>query len=129
MFRDKYQEDRRVPTIAVDLISESKGSHFTNIFDFGEGLLTTALEASDEIILKGTSGVIHVPIPIPKEFRTLDFTLSSEQIQQLYNIGYRAADLCLAENTQLRRFSDLPHGEAQQKNLVRKTPVDFSNTL
>ena len=84
--------DSRISTFAFDLVSEeaskSKTPNNIHLYEFCQRLVNTSLEASD-ILLRSISGnVIYVPITIPSDISTLDFGISKEDRQRLFDAGF-----------------------------------------
>ena len=89
-----FERERRalgIPVIAFDLVPEASNNQIEHLGHFCNALTTTALEATDILLRKLLTGIHHVPVPIPASIRTLDFSLTSEQRLQLFQIGKQSA--------------------------------------
>lgn len=126
----KEQRVTKYPLLAFDLISEEMVSDFdNNILDITKNILSTALEASDDILLNLASGVVHVPVGIPRDVDTLDFNIDSQKIENLFQAGYEKT------MTRLQALKRLEHskeaGEEIQKQLwgIHGSPSLFEPVL
>jgi NTE family protein len=52
-------------------------------------MLATALEASDGLIENLIKNIYYIPIKLPKDIGTLDFEISKENRERLFDRGYR----------------------------------------
>jgi NTE family protein len=92
-------EERKVnnyPVIALDLVvGNNTSSDFSlNKSDYGllkfiPDMLATALEASDGLIENLIKNIYYIPIKLPKDIGTLDFEISKENRERLFDRGYR----------------------------------------
>ena len=90
LFEDERKKNR-LPVIAFDLTSSRKATAGDYSFrHFCGDMLTTALESGDILLEKVITGISHVRIAIPDTIDTLDFSISKEQRQQLFNAGVAA---------------------------------------
>jgi NTE family protein len=87
-----FEEERRsnsVPVMAFDLeASKTTALASYGVRQFCGDLLATALESGDVMMREALSGVYHVRIAIPEGIDTLDFSLSRERRDALFNAGY-----------------------------------------
>ena len=51
-------------------------------------MVSTALDAGDELLRKVLKDVIHVPIRIPNKFDVLDFKIGLDGRREVFNLGY-----------------------------------------
>lgn len=89
-----FEEERkktRLPVVAFDLTSSRKatGKKY-GLRGFCGDVLATALESGDLLLQKVISGIYHVRIPVPDSIDTLDFTISKQQREELFNAGVAA---------------------------------------
>jgi NTE family protein len=87
---EKEFRTTRVPAFAFDLVLAPTAAP-TN-YDIGRycgDLLATALEASDELLRVVLQGVHHVPVRTPPGIATLNFRLSRDDRQRLFDAGYQ----------------------------------------
>lgn len=96
LFIEEFR-NQRIPTFAFDLITPLRDFFPPYALDrYLNDLLTTALEAGDELLRHVSDGVVHVPIEVPKGINTLDFGISRSQRKALYDAGYQQAASFLA---------------------------------
>ena len=94
-----FEEERKVnnyPVLALDLVvGNNTSSDFSlNKSDYGllkfiPDMLATALEASDGLIENLIKNIYYIPIKLPKDIGTLDFEISKENRERLFDRGYR----------------------------------------
>ncbi len=89
LFHDEQQRTRH-PVFAFDLTSEASPEAATNydLKRFLKDMVSTALDAGDELLRKVLKDVIHVPIRIPNKFDVLDFKIGLDGRRKLFNLGY-----------------------------------------
>ena len=85
-------ERSRTPIIAFDLIPGSDNPYREpyRLSQYCMDMINTSLESTDFLLRERIPGVIRVPVPIPSSFNTLDFSISREDRQNLYNIGVKS---------------------------------------
>jgi NTE family protein len=116
LFESEYKETR-IPAFAFDLIAPSSTTSGTyHLGHFGNDLLSTALEASDELMRRVLRGVHYVPVHTPLGIDTLDFNLPKDKRKLLFDTGYRAAEEFLANFVPLQRVKMA--GDQLQKQLM-----------
>jgi NTE family protein len=94
-----FEEERKInnyPVIALDLVVENNtSSDFSlNKSDYGllkfiPDMLATVLEASDGLIENLIKNIYYIPIKLPKDIGTLDFEISKENRDRLFDRGYQ----------------------------------------
>ncbi len=107
----------RVPAFAFDLVSAPTAAP-TN-YDLGRycgDLLSTALEASDELLRVVLQGVYHVPVRTPPGIETLNFRLSKEDRQRLFDAGHQETTTFLNGFAPIQRVKQAGY---QLKELLR----------
>jgi NTE family protein len=85
-----YRERRstNVPVIAFDVLSAPEAPpHTYGISHYLGDMTATALESSESLLWEIVEGVYHVAIDAPAGIHTLDFELSQEDRQRLYDQG------------------------------------------
>ena len=129
--------EKRIPTFAFDLISE-ESSHpplsKVGLWDFSKRLINTSLEASDVLLRSISGNVIYVPISVSSEISTLDFWISKDQRQALFNQGFEQASSFLtsldilkssrAEGLKIKKQIQAQHGGPKRYDHVLKAVVD-----
>ena len=89
LFHKEYQQTG-FPVFAFDLTPEDVDPPSgLSLKDYLLGLVSTALDAGDELMRVVLSDVVHVPIPIPARFSSLDFQMDRRRRADLFNIGFR----------------------------------------
>lgn len=106
---------KRLPIYAFDLITDDKNASrkkktSNNIFSHTWRLFNALLDASTEIISEEV-GCITVPVIIPSEINTLNFNLSIEKVNELYESGKDSAEKFFMshEMTKLAAKANTPH--------------------
>jgi NTE family protein len=96
LFHREYQQTG-FPVFAFDLTTEDVDSPaILSLKDYLLGLVSTALDAGDELMRAVLSDVVHVPIPIPARFSSLDFRMDRQRRAELFNIGFRESARALS---------------------------------
>ncbi|GAB1539992.1 hypothetical protein NUACC21_26610 [Scytonema sp. NUACC21] len=99
---EKERSINRKPVIAFDLCnSEDISPAQPNKYQLGEFLgdmLATVLESSDDLLRQVIDNIYHVPIPLPQDIGTLDFSIDKEKRERLFDRGYRKASEFIATN-------------------------------
>lgn len=105
---DKESSETRFPTLAFDLVQDSR-RNIASITDLMRESFFTCLEASDVLIRDLTTSVYHIPVRIPKAVSTLDFKINADAKTALFDTGYRQTDefLSALEPLSLARGSAL----------------------
>jgi len=103
-----FEEERKInnyPVIALDLVVENNtASDFSrNKSDYGllkfiPDMLATVLEASDGLIENLIKNIYYIPIKLPKDIGTLDFEISKENRDRLFDRGYQNVSSYLNTN-------------------------------
>ncbi len=78
------------PIVAFDLVS-SRDAPYREPYSFGQfcmDMVNTSLESADFLLRERIPGVIRVPVLIPSRFNALDFSITREDRQNLYNLGF-----------------------------------------
>ena len=81
----------RLPVIAFDLISSpvpKEDTYKYGIRQFCRDMLATVLEAGDHLLRTVIPGIYWIPIFLPNDIDTLDFSLSSADRDRLFMKGY-----------------------------------------
>ncbi|MDJ0660291.1 MAG: patatin-like phospholipase family protein [Crocosphaera sp.] len=94
-----FEEERTVnnyPVIALDLVVDGNNqSDFSSeqnnygLLEFIPDMLGTVLESSDDLIENLIKNIYYIAIKLPKEIDTLDFEISKENRERLFDRGYR----------------------------------------
>jgi NTE family protein len=115
LFAQEYQRDR-TPALAFDLTApRGPGGESYSIGQYGNDLLSTALEASDKLMRRVLRGVYYIPVKTPTGIRTLDFDLSRDDRKRLFDAGYKATMDSLENLEPLKRVKMA--GDQLQKQL------------
>jgi NTE family protein len=115
LFAEDYRQTR-IPALAFDLSAPPGLAGETySVGQYGNDLLSTALEASDELLRRVLRGVHYIPVVTPPGIRTLDFGLSRDDRKRLFDAGYNATTASLANLEPLKRVKMA--GEELQKQL------------
>ena len=102
------------PILAFDLVA-NPGPPGGSLVQLVGDVLSTALEAADEIIHSLGAGVIPISIPVPAHISTLKFDLTPGEINELYSAGLEATNKFLGEWPRLERSREA--GEEIQRQL------------
>jgi NTE family protein len=90
-----FEEERRqnrLPVVAFDLVLSPDTSARTWSFgNFCGRMLSTALEAGDQLMRKAVEGLYYIPITVPAGINTLDFSIDETKRAALFDRGYREA--------------------------------------
>lgn len=107
LFHDE-QRRTKCPVFAFDLTSDgtSQETGSYNFKRFLKDMISTALDAGDELLRAVLKDVIHVPIRIPDRFDVLDFKINRERRQELFKLGYDQTDKFLEKLEVLNLFKD-----------------------
>jgi NTE family protein len=118
LFHREYQQTG-FPVFAFDLTAEDGDPPTTlSLKDYLLGLVSTALDAGDELMRVVLSDVVHVPIPIPSRFSSLDFQMTREQRRELFLVGFREATRRLGQ-LEFLKIIKTAGGELQKRLQVR----------
>jgi NTE family protein len=93
---EKAEEKKALET------SSSGGAASSSLKSFMKNLASTALDSGDELMRSVLKGVEYIPIKVPKRFDVLDFHMSREKREELFNLGYTRAGKKLNEVTALK---------------------------
>lgn len=94
--------DTRLTTLAFDLVSNSSENTPNGLLQLTRLVLATSLSASDVLLREVAERVIHVPVEIPGGIGTFDIDLAPNEIENLFDRGFRAAAERLGEHPPLR---------------------------
>lgn len=124
LFAEEYRQTR-TPALAFDLTApQGPGGAAYDLGQYGSDLLSTALEASDELLRKVLRGVHYIPVQTPPGIRTLDFGVSRDDRKRLFDAGHQATTEALANLEPLKRVKMA--GDQLQKQLwVEFGPPQF----
>ena len=84
-----FAEERELtqyPVLAFDLVASSEEDLHPSVRTLND-LLSTALEAGNELMVAEAPGVWRIPIPVPPGITTLKFDLSPDEIEALFRAG------------------------------------------
>ncbi|WP_107671046.1 patatin-like phospholipase family protein [Cyanothece sp. BG0011] len=103
-----FQEERKVnnyPVIALDLVVDdnNQSNHSLDQSNYGllkfiPDMLETVLEASDNLIETLIKNIYYISIKLPKDIGTLDFEISKQDRERLFDRGYRDVSSYLNKN-------------------------------
>jgi NTE family protein len=124
LFTEEYRQTR-IPALAFDLSALSgPGGESYDLGQYGSDLLSTALEASDELLRQVLRGVYYIPVQTPPGIGTLDFDLSRDHRKRLFDAGHKATTESLTQLEPLKRAKMA--GDQLQKQLwVEFGPPQF----
>jgi NTE family protein len=89
LFHNEYRKTG-FPVFAFDLTAEETDPpEQYGLKDFVGDMMSTALDAGDELLREVVKEVIHVPVPIPDRFDVLNFRISASERGELFGIGYQ----------------------------------------
>lgn len=129
LFRREY-EQTRLPTFAFDLIPAANTEVARpGLFGYARDMLQTALQATDQLVLSMHDAVIHIPIEVPREIDTLDFHVSADQRQALYNAGYAATACFLSKFQPLQLLKAADHELRKELMAVYGDPDAYAAVL
>jgi NTE family protein len=124
----KEQQRTGYPVFAFDLTyadetppGKVKERPRLDLKGFGRSILSTALDAGDELMRSVLKGVIHVEVPIPDEFDFLDFRMDKVKRQRLFDIGYRKTNTFLGR-LELLKIARQAGDELQRSLQARHGP-------
>jgi NTE family protein len=90
LFHEEYGRTGH-PVFAFDLTAEEADPPEPYpLSDYLKDMVSTAIDAGDELMRDALRDVIHVPVPVPARFDVLNFRITRDERGQLFNIGYRA---------------------------------------
>ena len=91
LFVEEYRRQKYF-TLAFDLIETGLGTASDDyaMFPFILDMINTAITAGDELIRTVSDGVLHVPVPLRMKVSPINFNLTREVRQGLYDSGYAA---------------------------------------
>lgn len=107
------QRQTKLPVFAFDLVSQSGPPKSPFELDrFMRDMISTALDAGDELIRQVLVNIIHVPIEIPEDFDVLDFKMDQSRREELFRKGYDQVSLFLDNSCEpfriARQVKDIP---------------------
>jgi NTE family protein len=103
LFAEEYRQTR-TPALAFDLSAPpGPGGESYNLGQYGNDLLATSLEASDDLLRRVLRGVYYIPVETPPGIGTLDFGLSRDDRKRLFDAGHKATTDQLANLEPLKR--------------------------
>lgn len=99
-----FQKERisdQLPVVAFDLVAPRREAPLPYGFgNFCGDMMATALESGEHLILDIMTGVHHIRVRIPEGIETLDFNISREKREQLFDIGELATYSYFAKQPQ-----------------------------
>jgi NTE family protein len=124
LFAEEYRQTR-TPALAFDLRAPTgAGGKTYDFWDYGDDLLSTTLEASDDLLRQVLRGVHYIPVETPPGISTLNFGLPRDDRKRLFDAGLKGATDFLANFEPLKRVKMA--GEQLQKQLwVEYGPPQF----
>src|SRR5262245_8660525 len=121
LFDEEYQQTG-IPALAFDLVaSPGQAPLGYGLPHLGNDMMSTALEASDELLRGVLRGVHHVPVVTPSGIDTLTFALSKADRKRLFDAGYSAAGNFLSNFAPLLRVRMAGNQLKQQLQAERGT--------
>lgn len=88
LFHEEYRATG-YPVFAFDLTSEESPPRADyRLVDYVRDMLSTALDAGDELLRHVLKDVVHVPVPVPARFDVLNFKIPRAERNELFGIGY-----------------------------------------
>ncbi|MDJ0597261.1 MAG: patatin-like phospholipase family protein [Crocosphaera sp.] len=103
-----FEEERKannIPVIALDLVVDGDNQSNYSLDQSNYGLLKfipdmlgTVLEASDNLIETLIKNIYYISIKLPKDIGTLDFEISKQDRERLFDRGYRDVSSYLNKN-------------------------------
>lgn len=124
LFSEEYRQTR-TPALAFDLCAPLGAVR--DVYDIGQyssDLLSTALEASDDLLRRVLRGVHYIRVETPPGIGTLDFGLSRDDRKRLFDSGFKAATEYLANLEQLKRVR-MAGDQLQKQMWVEFGPPQF----
>jgi NTE family protein len=126
----REHELTRHPIFAFGLVSPPAPS--TGRYDavsFAEGLLDTALAASDQLFVEIVPGVHYIRVPVPSGIGTFNLDVKPADIDVMFNAGYVAAAQFFSVYEPLRRAAAAGHKLQLQLQNVYGDPKLFQPAL
>ncbi len=103
MLFDKEYRETGVFTTLFDLVQKEQCPEpARNLLEFGQHLLKTAIESSDQLFLENQKGNFHIEIDIPVRYKTLDFHLSQNDRKDLFRFGSSDAHNAITQSDRIK---------------------------
>lgn len=113
----------RFPILAFDLVAGDGAGTTSEFLGYLGKLMSTALEASDELFVRSNPGVFRVPIPVPEGISTLKFDLSDSDVNRLFSAGVEHATTYLKNLSQLQIAKSAGANIPQQLQAIYGSPL------
>jgi NTE family protein len=135
---DRERQTDRLPVVAFDLMTAPRAQPSKYSFgDFCGEMIEAALEAGDYLMRRTLGNIHHVQVTVPASISTLDFDLTQEQSDVLFNAGVAAAhsysSAVVPQWTQARSIAEMLQARTGvpsrlMSSVLRSVARDFEET-